>query len=79
MFGPRHNQESVPRAILDDVGIELRSIALSALSRLGVLVAGRAWLGLAIAIASDRLGKGLIFCGGGNLSARFLPLSRSRS
>jgi MFS family permease len=33
--------------------------ALSALSRLGLLLAGRAWLELAISIASDRLGKGI--------------------
>jgi MFS family permease len=33
--------------------------AISALSRLGLLAAGRAWSGLALAIASDRLGKGI--------------------
>jgi MFS family permease len=33
--------------------------AVSALSRLGLLAAGRAWPGLALAIASDRLGKGI--------------------
>jgi MFS family permease len=33
--------------------------AISAVCRLGLLAAGRAWLGLAVAIASDRLGKGI--------------------
>jgi MFS family permease len=33
--------------------------AISAASRLGILAAGRAWPGLALAMASDRLGKGI--------------------
>lgn len=33
--------------------------AISAFSRLGLLAAGRAWPGLALAIVSDRLGKGI--------------------
>ena len=33
--------------------------AMSAVCRLGLLVAGRAWFGLALTIAADRLGKGI--------------------
>jgi MFS family permease len=33
--------------------------AMSAVCRLGLLAAGRAWIGLATAIAADRLGKGI--------------------